>query len=143
MTSNQDKSYPRRNRSLSIPRLRILESSVCLGSPSLRAAPAEPAICPPLSVRAASIKANWSRFPAFIMETNGHVLRPHAAPCCHSSALPSPPPATGIKREGRHNWLECPGFADCLHSISLSQKCASGSTTRARLSSARAVRSSR
>jgi short-subunit dehydrogenase len=44
--------------------------------------------------------------PGFIMETNGHVLRPHAAPCCHSSALPSPRPATGIKREGQHNWRE-------------------------------------
>jgi short-subunit dehydrogenase len=50
----------------------------------------------------ASIWANWSQFPAFIMETNGHALRPHAAPCCRSSALPSPRPATGIKREGRH-----------------------------------------
>jgi hypothetical protein len=40
----------------------------------------------------ASIRAKWSQFPAFIMETNGHVLRPHPAPCCHSSALPSPRP---------------------------------------------------
>src|SRR5260370_35494560 len=49
-----------------------------------------------------SIRANWSQFPAFIMATSGHVLRPYAAVCCHSLALPSPRPATGIKREGRH-----------------------------------------
>jgi short-subunit dehydrogenase len=44
--------------------------------------------------------------PPLIMATNGHVSRPHAAPCCHSSALPSPRPATGIKREGQHDWRE-------------------------------------
>jgi len=42
------------------------------------------------------------------METNGRVLRPHVAACCNSSALPSQRPATGIKREGRHNWLARP-----------------------------------
>src|SRR5712672_882389 len=47
-----------------------------------------------------SIRANWSQFPAFIMATSGHVLRPYAAVCCHSLALPSPRPATGIKRSG-------------------------------------------
>jgi len=40
------------------------------------------------------------------VETNGHVLRPYAAVCCHSLALPSSRPATGIKREGRDNWRE-------------------------------------
>ena len=40
------------------------------------------------------------------METNGYVLRPHAAPYRNSSAPPSPRPATGIKREGQHNWRE-------------------------------------
>jgi hypothetical protein len=57
-----------------------------------------------------SIRANWSQFPAFIMATSGHVLRPYAAVCCHSLTLPSPRPATGIKREGQHNWLSRLGF---------------------------------
>jgi hypothetical protein len=35
-------------------------------------------------------------------------LRPYAAVCCHSLALPSPRSATGIKREGRHNCLSRP-----------------------------------
>src|SRR6266481_4360581 len=54
--------------------------------------------------------------PPFIMATSGHVLRPYAAVCCHSLALPSPRPATGSKREGQHNWREMclPGIQHAL-----------------------------
>src|ERR1700680_109468 len=41
-------------------------------------------------------------FPGFILGEGGG--------CCHSLALPSPRPARGIKREGRHNWLSRPEF---------------------------------
>src|ERR1700720_4739295 len=43
-------------------------------------------------------------------------LTPYAAVCCHSLALPSPRPATGIKREGQHNWREVcvPGIQHAL-----------------------------
>src|SRR5215470_1254908 len=50
-------SHPWRNRCLSIPKLRILDSSVCRGIPNLVAAPDGPETRPPLSARAASIKA--------------------------------------------------------------------------------------
>ena len=43
------------NRYLSIPKAAILESSVCLGSPSLAAAPVGPATWPPQSANARSI----------------------------------------------------------------------------------------
>src|SRR6267142_3939048 len=56
------------------------------------------------------------------MATSGHVLRPYAAPCCHSLALPSLRPATGSKRECRHNWLSRLEFCRTQESSSRSQK---------------------
>ena len=49
-------------------------------------------------------------------ESISHVLRPHAAPYRNSPATPSPRTATGIKREGRHNWREMcrPGIQHAL-----------------------------
>jgi len=50
-----------------------------------------------------STRANWLRFPASMMETNGPVSRPRAAPSRSGSAIPSPRPDTGLVYPRRLN----------------------------------------